>query len=151
MEVAFSGSRYSKRSAGCWKPSQQPAQWAVAGRARASRWDVMWELVARKHHAGPGPQRQQQPSGSFWDPGDQRLCPESDGHVLSLAGVGSEAQLRVGQEEVSGWLLGQVGGRPGPASQSGSLQAFLYIAVQRNNGKNSTKYLGCIRKAGGCF
>lgn len=65
--------------------------------------------------------------------------------------MGSEAQLRVGQEEVSGWLLGQVGWRPGPASQSGSLEAFLYIAVQRNNGKNGIKHLGCIRKAGGCF
>lgn len=68
----------------------------------------MRELVTRKYHAGPGPQRQQWPSGSFWDPGDQGLCPEFDGHVLSLARVGSEASLRVGQRELSGWPGGHV-------------------------------------------
>lgn len=47
------------------------------------------------------------------------------------------------QEEVSGKLpRGQVVWGPGPAGQTGSLEASLYIAMQKSNDKNSRKRLG---------
>lgn len=82
MEVAFSGSRCSGRTGGCWEPSQQPA-WRedMAGKGRASGQAVMEELAAGKHHAGPGPQRLQWPSESFWGARDQGQGPEFGSYI----------------------------------------------------------------------
>lgn len=54
------------------------------------------------------------------------------------------------QEQVRGWLPRQVGWAPGPTSQKSPWNAFVHIAVQKNNEK-SIKHLGCIREIEACF
>lgn len=69
-----------------------------------------------------GGQGQQQPSGSIvgW------LCVE-----LSWSGIRSIVGSVAGGAE---WVAAWIGGwRPGPASQNGPLEAFLPLAIQKNN------------------